>query len=68
MVAEQLTAFLNLGQASLHPMQFGLRKDHSIEMATCYLIEKIKTNIDSGSAVGVVFLDLSKAFDTVNHS
>ena len=49
-------------------MQFGFRKNHSTEMATCYLFEKIKKNIDSGSAVGAVFLDLSKAFDTVNHS
>ena len=35
-------------------MQFGFRKNHSTEMATCYLIEKIKTNIDR-NAVGAVF-------------
>ena len=28
-------------------MQYGFRKNHSTEMATCYVFEKIKTNIDS---------------------
>ncbi len=49
-------------------MQFGFRKNHSTEMATCYFIEKIKSNLDNGSAVGAVFLDLKKAFNTVNHN
>lgn len=67
-VTEQLTDFLNSGQALLHPMQFGFRKNHSTEMATCYFLKKIKSKLDSGSAVGAVFLDLKKAFDTVNHN
>ena len=38
-------------------------------MSTCILnlIDKIFTNMDSGKLTGVVFLDLKKAFDTVNH-
>lgn len=46
-------------------MQFGFRKHHATETATCYLIEQIKSKIDYGGVVGAVFLDLKKAFDTV---
>jgi len=66
-VTEQLTDFLNSEQI-LHPMQFGFRKNYSTEMATCYFVEKIKLKLDNGSAVGAVFLDLKKAFDTVNYN
>ena len=48
-------------------MQFGFRSKHSTETANCYMLEKIKQLIDLGGVVGAVFLDLRKAFDTVNH-
>ena len=67
-VTEQLVDFLNTGRVSVHPMQFGFRKHHSTETAICYFIEQIKSNLDEGGVVGAVFLDLSKAFDTVNHN
>ena len=65
-VAEQLIAHLD-SKSLLHPMQFGFRKKHSTETACCYFLEEIKTNLDQGGVVGAVFLDLRKAFDTVNH-
>lgn len=49
-------------------MQFGFRANYSTETATCYLIEKVKVSLDTGGVVGAVFLDLKKAFDTVNHN
>lgn len=52
----------------LYPQQFGFRQKYSTESANCYLLEKIKTSLDKGNVVGAVFLDLKKAFDTVNHS
>ena len=65
-VSEQLITHLEY-KALLHPMQFGFRKKHSTETACCYFLEVIKTNLDEGGVVGAVFLDLRKAFDTVNH-
>ena len=66
-VAEQLTAHLNLGNTPLHPMQFGFRANHSTKTANCYFLENVKSKLDRGGVVGAVFLDLKKAFDTVNH-
>ena len=51
----------------LHPTQFGFRRNHSTDAACCYLVENIKLSLDRGGTVGAVFLDLRKAFDTVNH-
>uniref|UniRef100_A0A8C1Z289 Reverse transcriptase domain-containing protein n=1 Tax=Cyprinus carpio TaxID=7962 RepID=A0A8C1Z289_CYPCA len=67
-VAEQIVQYLNSSSPSFHAMQFGFRSKHSTETATCLFIEKIKFSLDKGGVVGVVFLDLKKAFDTVNHS
>jgi len=65
-VAEQLIAHLN-SKSLLYPMQFGFRKKHSTETACCYFLEEIKMSLDQGGVVGAVFLELRKAFDTVNH-
>ena len=64
-VAEQLTAHLNLGNAPLHPMQFGFRTNQSTETANCYFLESVKFKLDKGGVAGAVCLDFK--FDTVNH-
>ena len=51
----------------LHSNQFGFRPKCSTELANCYLLENIKSFLDRGNVVGAVFVDLKKAFDTVNH-
>ena len=66
-VAEQIIHHLNNSSFPLHPMQFGFRSNHSTETANCFFIEKIKSLLDKRGVVGAVFLDLRKAFDTVNH-
>ncbi len=48
-------------------MQFGFRANYSTETATCFFTENIRALLDRGGVVGAVFLDLKKAFDTVNH-
>ena len=52
----------------LYPLQFGFREKHSATNALLSLTESIKLAIDNGKFGCGIFLDLQKAFDTVNHS
>ena len=47
--------------------EFGFRKDNSTSYALMEITEKIKESIDSGKFGCGIFIDLRKAFDTVNH-
>ena len=47
--------------------QYGFRKKRSTTLAIIELTEKIKQEIDNNKITIGIFLDLSKAFDTVNH-
>ena len=40
----------------------------STELAATLLLDDIRKNVDKGPLVGAVFVDLSKAFDTISHS
>ena len=51
----------------LYPLLFGPRERHSTSHALLCLTETIKHSIDNGRIGCGVFLDLQKAFDTVNH-
>ena len=48
--------------------QFGFRSKHSTTHALINLTEKIRANIDKGLYSCGVFIDLQKAFDTVDHN
>ena len=47
--------------------QYGFRKNHSTELAALELIDRIKCDLDKGDVPVAIFLDLSKAFDTLDH-
>ena len=49
----------------LYCYQFGFRKNHSNSMALIHLVNKITSAIDRKETTAGVFLDLSKAFDTI---
>ena len=51
----------------LYKYQFGFREGHGTNMALIVLMDKILNFIDSRDVVLGVFLDFSKAFDTVDH-
>ena len=48
--------------------QYGFRKGHSTEYALLELIDKLTNSIDKGDTPLTIFLDLSKAFDTLDHN
>ena len=48
--------------------QFGFRKNNSTSLALIKITEKIKESIDNKKYGCGIFIDLWKAFDTVNHS
>ena len=51
----------------LYKYQSGFRKNHSADTSLSYLTNKIMTDFDSGLLTGMIFIDLQKAFDTINH-
>ena len=51
----------------LYDYQFGFRPGHSTQQAIITLIDKITKSLDNGDIVISLFIDLKKAFDTVDH-
>ena len=45
----------------------GLRKSHGTRNSLVVLLEKRKRALDKGKYASALFMDLSKAFDTINH-
>ena len=53
---------------TIYRIQFGIRKQHSTEHALLSIVEEIRKNLDNGILSCGVFIDLEKAFNTVNHN
>ena len=51
----------------IHSSQYGFRKAHSPDHAILDVVETLQNNIDKHYFSCGVFIDLKKAFDTVNH-
>ena len=51
----------------LYKYQFGFRKGHSTTQALIELTDNIKKGIDDKTYTCGIFIDLCKAFDTVDH-
>ena len=66
LVYKRLVSFLN-GQGFFHKNQFGFRKNFSTSHATTLLVQNITTSFEKKQSMIGVFLDLSKAFDTIDH-
>ena len=51
----------------LSDSQFGFRKYRSTKLAAALLCDNIRKEMNNGNMIGAVYLDLSKAFDTIGH-
>ena len=51
----------------LYSLQFGFHKNHSIDNALVSLTESVKNTLDNKRLGCGIFIDLQRAFDTVNH-
>jgi retron-type reverse transcriptase len=67
LISDQLLSFVKK-QNILYQFQFGFRKGYSTEQAILEITDYLKTAIDNKLYTCGIFLDFSKAFDTVNHN
>ena len=51
-----------------YPYQCGFRKNHNAQYLLLKMIETWKKHLNKRGKIGVILVDLSKAFDTINHS
>lgn len=65
-VKNQLSDFLEKNKL-LTNSQFGYRQERSTKLASTFVFDDIRKHIDNGQMVGAVYIDLTKAFDTVGH-
>ena len=66
-VHSQIISYLEKNKL-LSKSQFGYRKGRSTQLAATLLIDDIRKSVDRRELVGAVFIDLSKAFDTLGHN
>ena len=67
LVYNQLMSFLEK-ECLLFNCQFGFRKGYSTGYAILKTLENLKSAIDDQKITCGIFLDFSKAFDTINHN
>src|SRR4029434_44537 len=65
-MTKQVTEFLSRNNL-LDPNQSGFKSGHSTETALLSVTEALKTARAAAQSSALVLLDLSAAFDTVNH-
>ena len=62
----RLYRFLEIHKV-LYSLQFGFQENHSIDHAVVSLTEAVRNTLDNKRLGCGIFIDLQKAFDTVNH-
>ena len=65
-IYDQVEGYLN-DKNLLYGYQSGFRRGFSTDTCLTHLSDFIRFKMDEGQMVGMVLLDLQKAFDTVNH-
>ena len=67
LVNSQLTQYLD-DKGVISKCQYGFRKDHSTTYLMLDLFDRIYSSKSKNNRPGIIFLDIKKAFDTVNHN
>ena len=65
-IYQQLMKYL-LENKLLSLQQYGFRANHSTELAALNLIDRLTYDLDNGKIPTNIYIDLSKAFDTLQH-
>ena len=63
----QLSYYLEFNSL-INSNQYGFRKKHSTELASLHLVDILNYQLDSKNIPLNIYLDLSKAFDSLNHN
>ena len=66
-IYDQLDSFLKRHKL-MYNSQYGFRKEHSMEFVTVELIDRMLTRMDNKEIPINIYFNLSKAFDTLDHS
>ena len=67
LIHDQLYTYMEANKLP-DPAQSGFRPHHSTQDVLVKTVDDWKTALDVGKMVGTVLIDLSKAFDTINHT
>ena len=59
---KQIDSFM---ENKFSPYLCGFRKNHNAQYSLLKMIKNWKNQLDNSEKVGVIFMDLSKAFDTI---
>src|SRR3989442_11552044 len=66
-ILKRLENYLNKKQI-LHDAQYGFRKNRSTQLAIVSFLDALTDSLDKNKFVFSLFIDLSKAFDTLDHA
>ena len=66
-ICNQLSSYFENNKL-FYDSQYGFRPNHSTEQATLELTDRIISAMDNNDVPIGIFLDLSKAFDTIDHN
>lgn len=66
-MANQLVDHLKTNNI-LYRSQYAYRQNHNTELAAAEFIDKVVNDLDNKASPLAIYIDLSKAFDTINHT
>ena len=66
LISKQMVLFIE-NYKKLYIYQYGFRRKHSTSLALKDIVDKIKDALDKNEYVLGIFLDITEAFDSVNH-